>query len=600
VKSTISSSKINRMLGKAICLFALLIVSLWMAFPGVAQDGFPLATLPPPTLAPTQPPTATPEPITRSALARIRERDPRTVVFGVPASRPPFSTLTESGAYEGFEIDIARALADDWGMSATFKQVTRQNALDMLRRGEVDLLLGQQILTRDAPDYLDFSMPYFVGKQVALAMSDTPGDITALTTQTVGVVAASSGEEAYMAWMAANGLTTNMQRFPMLDDALKALFERRVAAVIADRWELDNRVRGRVDGLRLMDGVFRLEPYAFAMLRYDDSLRTAVNRTLQKFSDGKRFGPILDRWFADRLPESERITPAVWRDLEADTRTVGCDSADCQGFPLDIVRPTQSVVDKIKAGQPIRVAGLGIPPNPDGSVSPLETFNQALVAEMFRRWGAVQEQVPGSYLSPEDVLASGNADFGVGLVARWGVADRVDYAFIYAATGYKMLVRVGSEVVGFGGLRTGRRAIGTFADEPGTFDIARKIMIGIGFPERTIQSVQFNNETDAINAVFEIQNARVLFGDALRITRIANSNKARVTLVPTLYDQRPLAFAVPRNDVQFRMLVEATLQEMARDGTYQRLWNELWALDTAPNVLIYPGSNQLFGVKTAN
>jgi ABC-type amino acid transport substrate-binding protein len=267
-----------------------------------------------------------------------------------------------------------------------------------------------------------------------------------------------------------------------------------------------------------------------------------------------------------------------------------------QDFPVDIVRPERSVIERLRAGEPLRVAGLGMPPDASGQVSLLERFNSALIFEMARRWNVQVALVQNSYSNPEDVLASGNADLAVGLTPRWSPIDRVDYAAIYAQRGYRMFVRVQSGVQGFGDLRTGSRVIGTYADDPEAFEIARNLAISVGINAQTIRNVRFNDEREAVAAVFE-NNVRLFFGDALRVVPLAQANANRVALTPRLYDPRPLAFGVPRNDVPFRMLVEATLQEMARDGTYERLWREQWNIGEPLPQIIYPGGSELFGFR---
>ncbi|MCC7208005.1 MAG: transporter substrate-binding domain-containing protein, partial [Anaerolineae bacterium] len=462
----------------------------------------------------------------------------------------------------------------------------------LLQSGDIDLLMGQQTIARDAPDFLDFSAPYFVGKQVALAMANNPvNSIFELGGQNVGVVIGSPGEAAFTRWAAANGMAANVVLLVMLDDGFRALGEGQITALVGDRWELDRRVRGSIEGVKLLAGgsnepvgAFSTEPYGIAMLRYDDNLRTLVDRTLQRLVASERFGPIYDLWFPEGLmPASERVYPRVWADIDADTRTL----AD---FPVDVVRPASPVTPRIQAGEALKVAGLGLPPGPDGQPTILERFNTALVNEMARRWGVTVVALPAGTVTTEDMLASGAADIAVGLEPRWSTVDRIDYAGVYAERGYRMMVRVGSNIESFGGLRIGgRRTIATFADEPEAFDEARRLAVSVGLPEATIQNVVVRSGDEALEAVFETQSARVLFGDALRVVPLAAANPERVQLTPTLYGRRPLAFGVPRNDVEFRRLVETTLQDMARDGAYQRLWAENWNLGDPLPVIVWPG-----------
>lgn len=598
-KGTLRSPLSNRRGSFLILVGAMLLLSfLWVGGVGAVTQQ-PAPTLVPPTLVPP-PPTATPYPaISRTALARIRERTPATLVVGTPANRLPFAAITDTGDYEGFEADILRAIAEDWGIRLEFRQVTKKDAYGLLQAGTIDVLIGGQIISRDAPDFLDFSDPYFVNRQVALAMADTPGDVLSLNGQIVGVVVGSAGEAAFGGFSLANGMNVTVNRYAMMDDAIRALGAREITALVGDRWDLDQRVRGKIEGVRLMDGTFRSEPYGIAMLRYDDHLRTLINRTLQRLVKSDRLKQIFDRWFPpDLMPSEDRVYPLVWADLDADTRAVNCaPGGECQAFPVDIVRPARSVIEIIQTGGALRVAGLGEPPDARGTVSILETFNAALIYEMARRWGVGVMIVPGAHATAEDALASGNADLAINVKPHWGTVDRVDFVGWYAERGYRMLVRVGSPVENFGSLRLGKRVIGTFADDSGAFEIARRLAISVGIPEQTIQHIPFTSDEQAIREVFETQNARVLFGDALRIIPLAERNKPYVQLTKTLYEKSPLTFAVPRNDVPFRILVEATLQEMYRDGTYQRLWRDLWGMDEPLKMIIMPGTGTPFGIR---
>jgi ABC-type amino acid transport substrate-binding protein len=569
--------------------------------PQVSTAQGDLTTLVPPTLFPPSA-TATPFPqITQSAIARIKGRinpanNKIVTVIGIPYNTPPFSELNENGEVVGFEADLALAIAEDWGTELELKQVTTQSGLRMLQTGEIDLLMGQVVVTRDESSPLDFSTPYFIGKQVALAMADDPiASVTELGDKNVGVVIGSRSETAFNEWVQANGMNVNTIGYAMLDDALRALYNREITAIVGDRWELDMRVsrRFRVEGLKLIgNDVFRSEPYAVGMLRYDAPLRSLVNRTLQRIQANGRLNAIYNAWFPeDLMPLSDRVEIPVWGSLDADQRTI----AD---FQTDIVVPSQSVLERIRTGQPIRVAGMGAPALSNGQPNPMDAFGAAIVNEMARRWGVPVEFVPNTFTNAEDTLASGAADIAVSLEPRWGSVDRFDYIGVYAVRGYRMVMRVGSEVRAFGDMGFGRRAVGTFADDPNAFEIARRLMKSVGIPENQISNQVYDNEQEALNAVFERQSSRVLFGDMFRLVPMHAANDAQLDITDRLYEPRPIAMAVPLNDAAFRLLVEATLQDMWQDGTYDRLWAEQYPYGEPLNMIVYPGAKTLFGIRT--
>ncbi|MBX3065634.1 MAG: transporter substrate-binding domain-containing protein [Anaerolineae bacterium] len=560
----------------------------------------PLATLVAPTPLPPLPiPSATPLP-SQSAVARIKARispnNKPLLIVGIPYNIPPFAEITDTGAIEGFEADIARAVGEDWGADIEWKQVTSENAEHLLLSGAIDFLIGEQIVSRNVQSEIDFTTPYFANRQVALALADaTQVDIKDLNGQTVGVVSGSRGAEAFNTWAEGNGVQANVISFAMLDDALRALADQQITALVGDRWELDQRVGGgKVGGLKLLNGAFRVEPYAIAMVRYDASLRTLLERTLQRLVSSDRLNQIYTRWFpgSDLLPE-DHLIPSVWRNLDTDQRTLN-------DFENDIVMPAQPVIDRIKNGLPLRVAGLGEPMNAAGTQSPLEGINRAMIEEMARRWGATVEYVPDSYGKGEDLLASGQADIAVGIEAKWGAVDRIDFAGTYAQRGYRMMVRAQSNVETFAALQTGSRNIGVFNDDPDAYEIAKKLAESIGVTEEVgLRRVGYDTEQGAADAVFN-NNIRILFADAFRLIPLAAANPNRVQLTARLYDARPIAFGLPRNDVDFRVLIDVTLQEMVKDGTYQRLWTQVFNVGDPLSVVIWPGTSVMFGIKASS
>ncbi len=548
-----------------------------------------LATLVPPTLFPTNIPPTAPPPMIDSALKRIRaDKNKPRLTIGILYNAKPFASLNETGEVIGFEADIGRALAEDWGIPTNpgtppiFQQVTRQNGVAMLLSGQIDLLMGQVIHTRAMEQTLDFSEPIFVNHQVALTMNDNPAkDIAELGGQTVGVVIDSPAEQALAEWEKVTGVQLTVKRLALFDDGIKALDAHQIAAFVDDRWNLDAQVGGgKIANIKLLNGSFRDEPYAIAMRPHDNSLRTLVNRTLQRLAKREQFGPLFDRWFPQSiLPADQRPIPVPWNGLDDDKRTIWDDN-----FPVDILLPTQPVQKQMETQKVIRVAGLG---NPDasGKYSLLDTFDQALVTEMARRWGVTTQFMLGTSANAEDLVASGTADLAVGLEPHWGTVERVDFAGIYAIHGYRLLVAVGRNISNFKDLLATNRNLGIFTDDPSAFQKALDIA-------KTVNVIRLNkkdlsSEADIIPLIAS-GDMSVVFGDSLRLIPYAAANPNVVKLLDKEYTRQPLAFAVPRNDSDFRALVETTLQDMARDGTYQKIWKEQFGVGDPLTILYWP------------
>lgn len=306
----------RRFIGGLLALIAVLLATLLLftSIPAAAQT--PLTTLVPPTLFPTPiPATATP-PVTISALANIRaNKDQPHLTIGILYNAKPFASLNDTGDVVGFEADIGRAIAQDWGIpdaqqATLFKQVTRQNGIDMLLGGQVDMLMGKVIHTRDLEKSLDFSDTIFVNHEVALTMATSPKkDIADLGGATIGVVSGSPAEQAVIAWQKATNNQVTIQRLALFDDGVEALAAGKIDALVDDRWSLDVHVRGVIAGVKLLTGSFRDEPYAIAIRPNDDNMRTLINRTLQRLAKSARLDKIYAQFSTSDLPQDQRVIP---------------------------------------------------------------------------------------------------------------------------------------------------------------------------------------------------------------------------------------------------------------------------------------------------
>jgi ABC-type amino acid transport substrate-binding protein len=88
-------------------------------------------------------------------------------------------------------------------------------------------------------------------------------------------------------------------------------------------------------------------------------------------------------------------------------------------------------------------------------------------------------------------------------------------------------------------------------------------------------------------------NINAIFGDSLRLLALMRGEGGdTVKILDSWYgDVLPITFAMPRNDADFRSLVDFTLQQMAQDGTYSRLWNENFGLGSPLTIQAWPEFN---------
>ncbi len=516
-------------------------------------------TLPVPTPLPAD--TAvqpTPRP-TVSALERIRTEGVLRV--GVLYNNAPMSSLNERGQVVGYEADLARAIAEDWGVEAVFVQVTRQTAVDMLLAGEVDILVAGMVHRREAEENLAFSHTYFAGGQMFLVRQDSDiQDLSGIIGRRVGVVQGTASERALGRAMSVAQFNVVPQVYLTLDRAVGALGDGEIDALLANRVELLVAMR-TVQGVRLLAEPLEPEPYAVAMRRHDEALRYLVDRSLQRIYAAGKLDEMRRTWFPN---VTFSLEIPVWEGADDDTRSL----AD---FDTALVYPAASIVDRLRAGEPLRVAGLANEGAQLGGLNlRLETFYRALIAEMAGRWGAAVTFVPDSTANAVEQVAAGQADLGIGVSPDWTGPFEVAYTAPLIRHGDRMMRRLDSPIEGYADLRGGRW-VGIFASEPGTADRVNELAESV---RTAVNIFTIVNDEDAVYSLVVDKNVDVVFGDSLRLIPQVEANPTLVELTDRWYSVEYYTLAVPRRDPDFWALVEVTLQAMATDGTYARLWED--------------------------
>lgn len=534
----------------------------------------PAPTLVPPTLVPTSP-ASVPQPANYSGIATIQNEGVLRV--GVPFGEPPFAYLDEFGEVNGYEVELIRALAVQLEIEVEFVQVTGETALQDLQTGRVDALVGQQVITREAYQQVEFTTPHYLNQQSFVVMAESgyqsPAD---LRSQPISIVQGSLG-----AWAAFNltneeGFNYQLVDFFTQKDALDALERGEVAAMVGER---DNLNRAGRQGMRYLEQPAQLDPYAIAVRRYDVNLRNALNRSLQRLKETGELNRVYGEWFNNELDFD--VLVFAYDNLFDDGRGVA-------QFNTDLPIPQRSLVERVRNGETINVAGLSLRGDATTYERLLDPLNQAIMDEIGRRIGASFNYMPNSALNGADLMASGGADIALGVTPRWDGADRFDYSRPYAVMGDRLMVLEGSRYQSFGDFRGGSYMGFWFEDvddRQRIEDIAEAVRVNTTVYEfRSIDEIvdQFNN-----------RNVDGIFGDMRRLLAIQDLSAASglpwQIIEDETYSRTPISIALPRNDLEFRLLIDWALQDMFLDGTYQQIYTQTY--EAGPlTMIVHPGS----------
>lgn len=573
----------------ALALFGLLLFIMVALVGGAsAQDVIP--TLVPPTLVPVDVVSTADTQTTESGVARII-RDGKVRV-GILYNEPPFGVFDIRGQVSGFDADLARAIGEAWGVDVEFDQVTRQTEIDAVEARQIDLLIGAQPHTRSLDSLVEFSQAYYPSVQAILVRNgDGATVLEHMANRQIGVVIGTRGEQAVSDWLLRVNYTFGVQRFLTLDEALAALDSQQIDGVVDNRADLTQHLTPGKQ--RFVDVPVNPEPFAIAMQRQDVNLRDLVNKTLQYlFLSGKLDAIHQKNFNGEGYPGAAFI---IWD-------SVGGDAPHPDQFGQDIPLPSQPVLPRLRSDHNLRVAGFhDLPSDAPESQRRIDAVNRALVNALAQRWQVNVIPVPENGQNPIDIVAAGGADLAVGVDPNWNYAAQVDFTTHYLVHGYRLMVRTDSNIGSIGDLRG--KVIGTFQSDADARDV-----FGV-FAQREGAIVDdffgILREQDAGYTVLVDNNASVVFGDSIKLMPSLDSYPDQLKMttnaagLPLWYTRDFLGFAVPRNDLDFRLLVEYTLQDLYTSGALQDMLRPVMLPSETPQLEVWPGLGSVQGAMLA-
>lgn len=228
-----------------------------------------------------------------------RIRDSKRLACGINGQLPGFSSLAPDGRYEGFDVDLCRAVAAALGegIRLELRPLTLAESLTAVVSGEVDLLSRNLTMTlsRDATggNGLSFA-PVMVhdGGGVLAPVASGIRRLPDLAGRTVCVISGSTNELVLADRMRREGVPYTPLRFRSADDTFSAYLAGRCSAISSDRSGLAAR-RSRFPKPQehgLLPEVLSREPLAPATAQADPAWADAVRWVMHSLVEAEERG----------------------------------------------------------------------------------------------------------------------------------------------------------------------------------------------------------------------------------------------------------------------------------------------------------------------
>ncbi|MEK4229194.1 substrate-binding periplasmic protein [Solibacillus sp. FSL H8-0538] len=241
-----------------------------------------------------------------NALEQIQQDGVMTV--GIMGTYAPYNFLNENKEYDGFDVDIAKELAERIGVEAEFVAQDFSGLIPGLQKDKFDILVSQVTITKERQVQIDFSEPY-ITNEVKVIVPKSNTDIQTVEDfkgKTIGV-GLGTNDETYLR----NELMPEVGDFTIntYDDVittLKDLDAGRIDATVNNVYALKPIIEENGYAVKAVGEAIKADQAAVAVKKGNTELVEALNTALNEMKQDGTYKEIFVKWFDEAPPAQIR------------------------------------------------------------------------------------------------------------------------------------------------------------------------------------------------------------------------------------------------------------------------------------------------------
>lgn len=231
------------------------------------------------------------EDIKDKSLLDIQERG--ELIIATISDYPPMEYLDEEGNLIGYDIDVVKEIASQIGVTAKIEKKLWGELFDLVKSGEVDIIISSITITPERQNEMLFSAPYFDAGQsiIVRAENNEVKGIADLKTRKVGVQAGTTCETATLEHVDSSLVMTYESYDPIINDVKNG----KVDALVTDLIGSIAFVKENPE-LKIVGEPFTQEYYGIATKIGNKELMDEINRILREMKRNGKLNEIKEKW----------------------------------------------------------------------------------------------------------------------------------------------------------------------------------------------------------------------------------------------------------------------------------------------------------------
>ena len=236
--------------------------------------------------------TASSEAASETETAELSTVEPGKLIMSTNAAFPPYEMTTDSGEFEGIDIETAQAIADKLGLELQIDDMDFDAALLAVQQGKSDMVMAGVTVTDERQNVMDFTDSYATGIQSIIVKEDS--DIASVDDLAGKKIGTQRGTTGYL-YCSDDFGDENVVAYDDGLTAVQMLNNGQVDCVVIDNAPAKEFIAAN-PGLKLLDTAYVEEDYAIGVGKGNTELKDAINTALEELKADGTLQAIVDKY----------------------------------------------------------------------------------------------------------------------------------------------------------------------------------------------------------------------------------------------------------------------------------------------------------------
>ncbi len=235
---------------------------------------------------------ASSEAASETETAELSTVEPGKLIMSTNAAFPPYEMTTDSGEFEGIDIESAQASADKLGLELQIDDMDFDAALLAVQQGKADMVMAGVTVTDERQNVMDFTDSYATGIQSIIVKEDS--DIASVDDLAGKKIGTQRGTTGYL-YCSDDFGDENVVAYDDGLTAVQMLNNGQVDCVVIDNAPAKEFIAAN-PGLKLLDTAYVEESYAIGIGKGNTELKDAINTALEELKADGTLQAIVDKY----------------------------------------------------------------------------------------------------------------------------------------------------------------------------------------------------------------------------------------------------------------------------------------------------------------